>query len=126
MRRLSNKYPRLGSLETRPKIPASASYLPQQRHLPGWSIDGNTPVPPQSLEESLLARYMGSPPCPLEKPTGANLTTAQITIIPEVRSVAIEEPRSMWVAIEISGHVGPVNGMESAFGLDVVVVVDDS
>jgi hypothetical protein len=54
------------------------------------------------------------------------IMTAGVKVIPEVDQVIVDESKSMWVAVEVGGHVGPVNGMECHYSLDVVVVVDDS
>jgi hypothetical protein len=62
----------------------------------------------------------------VEKPMQPCITVAEVKIIPELENITVEESRTMWVAVELTGIIGPVNGMDANHGLDVVVIVDDS
>lgn len=131
IRRLSAKVPakysRLGSVvDSRPRSSTTTSNLPQQTGPIGRSFLNNIPTPPQNLEESLSTRFVGTPPCPVEKPMQPCITVAEVKIIPELENITVEESRTMWVAVELTGIIGPANGMDANHGLDVVVIVDDS
>jgi len=54
------------------------------------------------------------------------ITTAKIRVIPEVESISVEDSKTIWVAVEVGGHVDVTDGTDGGHGMDAVIVVDDS
>ena len=85
---------------------------------------GSIPPIPQELHHSLATRFYGAPQRLPETRKVPFITSAKLVILPEALELGADDHKTIWVALEVMGHVGGTMGSEQA--LDVAIIVDDS
>jgi len=90
----------------------------------------STVTSPTTLSSFETSRTTSTPARRLVQPTINAISGAQLNLLPEIDQLSLDAGKSVFVAVEITGAVGPMEGSYDISvrpkGLDVAVVIDST